>query len=169
MFVITRTSGEKLEAIITLMDDDDFDRIIPPSGDLVHFDWALYKNKEVYKLCLASSDEILGAICIKDHPKDAVRAIEIVLLEIGHKNIGKKKQFDGIAGCLIAFACRVSFKRGYDGCVYLIPKTTLISHYANKYGFFHVPLKTLTRLVGLMILYDVEARSILKKYIHDED
>lgn len=30
------------------------------------------------------------------------------------ENIGLNKQYDGIAGTLIAFACRESFKRGHE-------------------------------------------------------
>jgi hypothetical protein len=44
-------------------------------------------------------------------------AVEIRLLESAKSNVGKGKKVDSIAGCLIAWACRLSIKRGYDGWI----------------------------------------------------
>ena len=46
-----------------------------------------------------------------------------------------KKQYENVAGCLIAYCCRLSFEKGYDGFVSLVPKTQLIKHYQKMYGF----------------------------------
>jgi len=57
------------------------------------------------------------------------------LVELSKAHIGKSKQIDRIAGCLIAFAVQISFEKGYAGFISLVPKTVLIKLYIQKYGF----------------------------------
>jgi hypothetical protein len=59
------------------------------------------------------------------------------VLEIAPHNIGRKnKKYDYVAGCLIAFACRESFKLegNYKGFLTFVSKTSLIKWYSHKYG-----------------------------------
>jgi hypothetical protein len=59
------------------------------------------------------------------------------LIEIAPHNIGSSnKRFDFVAGCLIAFACRESFKISgeYKGYLTFVSKTNLIDWYKKKYG-----------------------------------
>lgn len=74
----------------------------------------MYKSQEVYKLRLKTSELILGLMCLIDHRDPETRAIEIELLEVSIENTRSTKKWDRIAGCLIAYACRESFKRGDD-------------------------------------------------------
>ncbi len=61
--------------------------------------------------------------------------MEIKLLASARENVGDGKEYEGIAGCLIGFACRESVKRYGDlACVSLMPKTELQEHYRRKYG-----------------------------------
>lgn len=39
------------------------------------------------------------------------------LLESAPFNIGKNKIYEGVAGNLVAYACKISFQRGFDGNV----------------------------------------------------
>ena len=64
--------------------------------------------------------------------------VEIRLLESAKPNVGIEKEYDRIAGCLIAFACRLAFKLGFGGFVSLVPKTELIRHYMTKYHLFQM-------------------------------
>lgn len=57
------------------------------------------------------------------------------MVELSKAHIGKSKQIDRIAGCLIAFAVQISFEKGYAGFTSLVPKTVLIKLYIQKYGF----------------------------------
>jgi hypothetical protein len=60
--------------------------------------------------------------------------MEITLLASSIDNQGKTKKYGRIAGCLIAFACRLAKALyGDDACISLIPKTALIKHYMQKY------------------------------------
>jgi hypothetical protein len=63
-------------------------------------------------------------------------------------------------GCLIAWACRLAFIKGYYGFVSLIPKTRLIEHYKNAYGF---------EQFGRQLAVDAEqSHSLIKKYLKNE-
>jgi hypothetical protein len=42
-----------------------------------------------------------------------------------------------VAGNLVAFACRLSFQRGFDGFVAFDAKTKLIVHYEKTLGAVH--------------------------------
>lgn len=97
------------------------------------FIWKTFRNSTtVFKLQIAGEDDILGVMGLIDWPEE--KRIEIKLLASSKENIGKQKMYDGIAGCLIAFACRLAVhKYGPDACVSLVPKTELIKHYMQKY------------------------------------
>lgn len=58
------------------------------------------------------------------------------VVEVAPHNIGKDKRYDYAAGCLIAFACRESFKmKGpYKGFLSFVSKTALMRWYIDKYG-----------------------------------
>jgi len=51
------------------------------------------------------------------------------LLESAPHNFGENKIYEGVAGNLVAFACKVSLENGYDGIVAFEAKTKLIEHY----------------------------------------
>lgn len=165
MHIKSVATGEVLEAVIESMTNKDFKAIKKSKDRFNKFDWSEYQGDEVYKLRLKSDDTILGLMCIIEHEDEATNAIEIELLEVGEENIGSEKKLDNIGGCLIAFACRESFKRGHDGFVFLTPKTQLVEHYPIKYGFHYMPLRTVERPEGLMILYEENSRKLIKKYL----
>lgn len=165
MLVKDVKTGEEFEAIIEPVTSKDFKTIAKDSKRFDKFDWDEFKTKEVYKLRVIHNDTILGLMSITDHTDPGINAIEIGLLEVSAENIGENKGIDHIGGCLIAFACRESIKRGHDGYVFLVPKTGLIEHYAKKYGFQHFPLRTAKRPEGIMTVYDGRSRALIKKYI----
>ena len=83
-----------------------------------------------------------------------------MLLEVSKINQGKNKHIEHIAACLIAYACRLSFKSGYDGFISLIPKSVLVEHYMAKYGF---------KPMGKHLYLDLyDAQFLIKKYLEDE-
>ena len=59
------------------------------------------------------------------------------LLESSPFNIGINKLYQGIPGNLVAFACKISFQKGYEGFVAFDAKTKLINHYENTLGAYH--------------------------------
>jgi len=58
------------------------------------------------------------------------------LLENAPFNIGQNKLYEGVAGNLVAHACKVSFQRGFDGFVGFTAKTKLIEHYEKTLGAY---------------------------------
>jgi len=158
-------TGKGPGAIIEPVTAKDFQVIKKSRDRFDKFEWSRYAEYEVYKIRLENDKTILGLMCLTEHTDKATNAIEIELLEVASENIGNHKKLDNIAGCLIAYACRESFKRGYDGFVFLTPKTSLLKHYRTKYGFEHFAFSTGQRPDGFMFLHDDSARKLIKKYL----
>lgn len=123
------------------------------------FDWGQEMENEVFGLQTKPQSQIIGLMSLVNHPSEL--RIEIALLECSKDNIGKTKQYEGIAGCMIAYACRLSFQRGYFGFVSLISKTQLIAHYIQVYGF---------KQYGRHLAIDLEdANRLIEKYLNYEE
>ena len=128
MYVIERENSLNHPVKIKRLDDDDY-KVITKSR--FFFNWKTEKGKVVYKLVL--DDEILGVMSFLHHEEE--ERIEIELLAVSKENRGKDKKYERIAGNLIAFACREVMKHhGINGCVSLVPKTSLKPHYSGFYG-----------------------------------
>jgi len=98
------------------------------------FNWKtefIASEKQVYKLILQNQPKIIqGLICLtneRDH-------IFMQLIETAPHNFGKTKKYLGVAGNLVAFACKLSFEKGFDGYVSFKAKTKLIPHYEKTLG-----------------------------------
>lgn len=62
-------------------------------------------------------------------------------IEVAPYNYGKNGKYDFVAGCLIAYACLLSFKWGkedYIGYLSFDSKTQLLKLYREKYGAIQV-------------------------------
>jgi len=59
------------------------------------------------------------------------------LVESAPFNIGKNKLYEGVPGNLVAFACQLSFQKGFDGFVAFDANTKLIPHYEKTLGAVH--------------------------------
>ncbi len=157
MFLIRKTTLERVEAIVEAILPEDL-KNIHKNKRFDKFDWGKEAGFDVYQLKLKDSGICLGLMSVEDIPVEL--RIEIRLIEVSKENIGHEKEYDRIAGCLIAFACQIAFKKNYRGFVSLVPKTVLIEHYKNTYGF---------EQFGRQLALDFPASSLLvKKYILDE-
>ena len=128
MFINNEISNEKIKVSISEIEVNELEKL---TG--FQFDWENEIDFEVFKLYSKKSNEIHGLISIARIFEEL--RIEIRLIELSKVNIGSKRKFSRIAGILIAFACKEAFSNGFYGFVSLIPKTRLIEHYQNKYGF----------------------------------
>jgi hypothetical protein len=101
------------------------------------FDWAKElkdKSKTVYKLTTTNNPTIIqGLISIEDMQDH----IFMHLIESAKFNKGKDKIYYGVPGNLVAFACKVSVDKGYEGFVAFDAKTALIKHYEYSLGATH--------------------------------
>ncbi len=79
------------------------------------------------------------------------------LVESAGFNKGNSKVYSGVPGNLVAFACRLSFQRGFDGNVSFISKTQLIGHYEKILGAFHFGGR-------IMIIETKAALKLIDKY-----
>ena len=59
------------------------------------------------------------------------------LVESNAFNKGNKKIYAGVPGNLVAFACKLSFQRGYEGNVSFLSKAQLVQHYIETLGAIH--------------------------------
>ncbi len=89
------------------------------------------KTKSVYCLTTKNNQHIIQGLISITNKGDH---IFMDLIESAKFNKGKNKLYKGVAGNLIAFACKTSFEQGYDGVVSFIAKTQLIGHYAQTLG-----------------------------------
>lgn len=121
------------------------------------FDWLRELNetdKEIYKLTTVNNPAIIhGLLSIEDKTDH----IFIHLIESANFNKGANKVYFGVAGNLFAFACKVSFDRGYEGYVAFDSKSALIEHYKKNIGATHFR--------GLRMFIDtISASKLVSKY-----
>ena len=96
---------------------------------------------------------IQGLISISDNSDH----VFVHLIESAKFNQGKNKLYKGVAGNLFAYACKISFDKGYDGFISFFAKSQLIDHY----------VKTLNaqRIGGLQLVLDtIAAARLISKY-----
>jgi hypothetical protein len=82
-------------------------------------------------------------------------------VEIAPGNFGYNKKYDLVAGCLIAYACLISFKFGqneYRGFLSFESKTVLIGLYQRKYG-------ATVALGQKMFFDDIAGKRLILKYL----
>ena len=128
-------SGEVFDTEVTRFIKGDL-KVIKKSD--WQFDWKLeFKNpnSEVYKLTTINNPTIIqGLLSIEDKGDH----IFMHLIESAKFNKGKHKLYLGIPENLVAFACKVSSDKGYDGYVAFDSKTVLIEHYRQTLGATHL-------------------------------
>ncbi len=129
MHITHLKTGITKPVFVELVNPEDFKLI---TKKRYWFNWKVEKGNWVYKLRIEGSDDILGVMSLV-YIKEEER-VQINLLAVSKENRGKGKEYEGIAGNLIAFACREILKlHGIRGCVSLVPKDILKSHYMKKY------------------------------------
>ncbi|MFN7676041.1 hypothetical protein [Flavobacterium sp.] len=153
--ILNTISGDSFQTEVSRLTSIDL-KIITKNNNW-NFDWKSEFNniqKEVYKLTIVNNSKIIqGLLSItieQDH-------IYMNLLESSPFNIGKNKLYEGVAGNLVAFACKISFQKGYDGFVAFTAKTNLIKHYEESLGAFHFKNQR-------MIIETEASKKLVKKY-----
>jgi len=148
-------TGDSFRTEISMLAKSDLKNVKKSTG--WQFDWKEeYKDptREVYKLTIVDNPNVIqGLICVEikeDH-------VYMHLVESAPYNKGAKKMYSGVPGNLVAFACRLSFQRGFDGNVSFISKTQLIDHYIESLGAVHIGKQR-------MIIETVAALKLIDKY-----
>jgi len=82
------------------------------------------------------------------------------LIESAPFNRGENKIYLGVPGNLVAFACKVSFHRGFEGYVSFRSKSDLIAHYEKILGAVHIGRQ-------LMIINTISAQKLIEIYFKE--
>jgi hypothetical protein len=133
----------------------DLKQVIKKNGWL--FDW---KNeldtpdREVYKLTIQGNPNVIQGVVSLSIDVDH---IYMHLIESAPFNKGRTKVYLGVPGNLVAYACRLSFQRGFEGFVSFHSKTKLIDHYIKTLGAYHFG-------GHLMIINTASATALIDKY-----
>ena len=92
------------------------------------------KTKETYKLTTVNNPTIIqGLLSIEDKQDH----IFMHLIESAKFNKGKGKIYFGVPGNLVAYACKISVEKGYEGFLAFDAKSALIKHYEQTLGATH--------------------------------
>jgi len=153
--ILNTISGDSFSTEVSVLTKNDLKNITKKKG--WNFNWRLeYKNEitEQYKLTIVNNPSIIQGLLSITIEKDHVF---MDLLESAPFNIGQNKLYEGVAGNLVAYACKVSFQKGFDGFVAFTAKTQLIEHYEKTLGAFHFRNQR-------MIIDTLAAKKLVEKY-----
>ena len=153
--ILNTISGDSFQTEVSILEKSDLKEITKKNG--WNFNWSTeFKNieKEVYKLTIVNNSKIIQGLLSLTIESDHVF---MNLLESSPFNIGKGKLYEGVPGNLVAFACKISFQKGYEGFVAFDAKTKLIQHYENTLGAYHFNNQR-------MILETKASRILVQKY-----
>ena len=101
------------------------------------FDWHQELNdetKQVYKITTVNNPNIIQGLLSVEDKQDH---LFMHLLESAKFNKGKGKVYFGVPGNLVAYACKISVDKGYDGFLAFDAKSALINHYQESLHATH--------------------------------
>ena len=148
-------TGDNFPTDIVITDLNDFKSITKKGGWL--FDWKSefrMPDRDVYKLTIVNNQTVIQGLISLSVKADHVY---MHLFESAPFNKGKDKVYAGVPGNLVAFACKLSFQRGFEGYLSFLSKTNLINHYEKTLGATHVG-------GNIMIINTVAALKLINKY-----
>jgi hypothetical protein len=129
-------TGDSFPTDVLLVDSEDLKNVTKKNGWL--FNWKVefkQPDRDVYKLIISGNPTIIQGLVSITEREDHVY---MHLIESAPFNLGRNKVYIGIPGNLVAFACRISFHRGFEGYVSFTSKTQLIKHYEKTLGAINV-------------------------------
>jgi len=148
-------SGDNFDTEIELISKDDLRPV--KKGNGWQFDWKYefeQLDRRVYKLTIKGNPKVIQGLISFSDEKDH---LFMHLIESAPFNKGRNKLYIGVPGNLIAFLCRESWDKGYEGFIAFISKTRLIEHYERTLGAVHVGGHK-------MVIFPKEALHLIKKY-----
>jgi hypothetical protein len=128
-------TGDSFQTEVSLVSTTDLKNITKKNNWI--FNWKSEQKspeKEVYKLTILGNRNVVQGLISLEIKSDHVY---MHLVENAPFNKGKTKIYAGVAGNLVAFACRLSFQRGHQGNVSFLSKSQLVEHYEKSLGAFH--------------------------------
>ncbi len=153
--ILNTISGDSFQTEVIRLGKSDMKHITKTKG--WNFNWKQEFDeikKEVYKLTIVNNPNIIQGLLSVTIEQDHVF---MALLESAPFNIGKRKIYEGVAGNLVAYACKISFQKGFEGFVVFTAKTKLIDHYEKNLGANHFKNQR-------MIIDTQAAKTLVEKY-----
>ena len=148
-------TGETLNTLVLPVTKDDLKETTKKNGWL--FNWKFeydQTGRRVYKLVAEKKPQTIhGLVSLEERAKH----IYMHLIENSPFNRGKDKEYLGVAGNLVAYACKVSMECGFDGVISFHAKTALIEHYEKTLGAVHLG-------GGIMAIHEEDAKNLIDKY-----
>ena len=153
-------TGDIFPTNISLLISADLKSVTKKKG--WQFDWKFefrQTEREVYKLTIPMAFSVIQGLISLEIRSDH---IYMHLVESAPFNKGKSKVYSGVPGNLVAFACRLSFQRGFEGNVSFVSKTQLIEHYIKTLGALHFGGR-------IMIIDTRAALRLVEKYFKNRE
>ena len=148
-------SGDSFETVLLPVKKEDLKSI--KKGNGWQFDWKYeFQQTEriVYKLTIKENTDIIQGLVSFSDKKDH---LFMHLIESAPFNKGKNKIYVGVAGNLIAFVCKKSWDRKYEGFISFISKTRLIEYYEKTLDAIHIGNHK-------MVIFPKDALKLIRKY-----
>jgi hypothetical protein len=152
-------TGDSFQTEISILQKSDLKSVTKKNGWL--FNWSEeYKNpvRDIYKLTISGNSKIIQGLVSLEVKSDHVY---MHLVENAPFNKGQTKVYAGVAGNLVAYACKLSFQRGHDGNVSFLSKSQLVEHYEKTLGAFHFGGR-------IMIIETKSALKLINKYFQNK-
>lgn len=133
--VLNTISGDSFQTDIATLKKSDLRHVTKKRG--WKFNWKHEFNdlsREVYKLTIVNNPNIIQGMMSISIERDH---IFMNLLESAPFNLSKDKLYEGVPGNLVAYACKLSFQKGFEGFVAFTAKSKLIKHYEDTLGAYH--------------------------------
>lgn len=157
--IVNTVSGDVFDTEVNLVASKELRNATKKKG--WNFNWRKEFNntdRQVYKLTIRGNIEVIqGLVSVSEYEN----YYYIHLIENAPFNVGGNKLYEGVAGNLFAFVCRLSWDKGYEGFVSFQSKTNLIEHYESSLGAMH--LKN-----GSMVINPHAALKLIKQYFLKE-
>ena len=152
-------TGDSFATDISILTTNDLKVITKTKGWL--FNWREeFKDpiRDIYKLTIVNNPTIIQGLVSLEVKADHVY---MHLVENAPFNKGQTKMYSGVAGNLVAFACKLSFQRGHEGNVSFLSKSQLVDHYEKTLGAFHFGGR-------VMIIETQSALKLINKYFQNQ-
>jgi len=153
--IVNTISGDSFQTEVLPVTKEDLKGLTKKAG--WKFNWkaeAKFLDRQCYKLTIEGNRNIVQGLIsmtdVGDH-------IYLWLIENAPFNFGKPKLYEGVAGNLVAFACKMSFDKGYEGNISFTSKTKLIGHYEQTLGAVHLGNHR-------MVIYPYAAIKLINQY-----
>ncbi|MFT4202646.1 MAG: hypothetical protein QM610_01915 [Chitinophagaceae bacterium] len=153
--IVNTISGDSFPTCVQPISKTDLKIVTKKMG--WQFNWVReYRlmDRNIYKLTIRDNYNIIqGLASISDFNDH----FYLHLIESAPFNIGSSKLYEGVSGNLFAFACKLSWDKGYQGFVSFTSKTKLVEHYQKTLGATHIGGHR-------MVIFPQEALKLIKQY-----